>query len=154
MSVKYTYVRHPLCAGWVLTVARKWDNEEKTALRISWCANKTECSAEFEHLYEGVSFAFNTLDRFDKRRARLICDARLNNPKTYTVMQLDAPHKHGESPPLVPRIVEFVSTHEAVPSQLRKLLKAAKIANYKVLPMRNRSVITVLDQVRLLADKP
>lgn len=124
MTIKYTYIRHPLCPAWVLTIARRWDNAEKTRLRIAWCANKTD--------YHGWT-VYHTLDAFDKRQAHLICTGRLNSASS-VIMEFSEPHKTGVSPPLVPRIVEFVQNHPKLPNQLRRLMQHAALAEYKELP--------------------
>ena len=123
--VRYTYIRHPLNPEWCITIARSWDNAEKTALRVTWCANKMED-------YGGRHLVM--AEDFDRKKAHKICTGRLQGSNSHVVMTLDKPYVRGDGRELVPQIIKFVMAHPRLPAALRRLLKAAEAAEYTLLP--------------------
>ena len=148
-SVRYTYVRHPLCPEWCITIARTWDNEEKTALRITWCANKAERG--FSH--RNALYTYFVLEKFDRKKSHKICMGRFKSKSSYVVMTLPKPYVRGDGPELVPQIIEFVEKHPALPGALKKLLRCAAAADYESLSSnKGLSEVEYIKCIRLLTN--
>jgi len=139
--IKYTYIHHPYYPEYVLTLARKWMNPEKTQMAVSWCANRCELSS-VAFVEDGFVPRLEIKDLFVKKTARHCAGGRLASEVARTVITLDKPWNRETDGSIVGKVIEAV--RKKLPKKLERLVDLAESEDYKSVPMKHRKTIKLV----------
>ena len=135
--IKYTYIHHPYYPEYVLTLARKWLNPEKTQMAVSWCANKCEMSP-VAFVEDNFIPRLEVMDLFVKKTARHCAGGRLDSEVARTVVTLDKPWNRETDGSIVGKAIEAV--RKTLPRKLENLVNLAETEGYKSVPEKRRLI--------------
>lgn len=131
--IKYTYIHHPYYPEYVLTLARKWLNPEKTQLAVSWCANRCDFSP-IAFVEDGYVPRLEVHDLFVKKTARHCAGGRLDSEVARCVVTLDKPWNRETDGSIVGKAIAAVRNN--LPKKLENLVNLAEAEGYKNVPQK------------------